>query len=570
MANGWAYRTFVRFCPHCLHDDAAFHPGTDDAARRFRWAWLLRPVVICPEHGVVLAELPAPDAVRAFDLPKLLVDHDFMLPEVPTSGEEKPGALQSYVMDRLVGRKNAAAWLDGQDVASGVKACEMLGALIDGGPEAQISGHTEVDWARVGDIGFQTCAQGPDAILGVLAEQRISSGRRSGRAGPQAAYGFLFNWLNYTRRSDGFGPLRQIVHDAIVENFAMDAGEVILGREVTQRRTHSVNSLVNATGINRFRLYRLMRKAGMIPETADKAAFNQWVFPAEKGERLIARIQNSVPLNQVQRILGCSKTQAEQVARQGLIKSVVPISEGQVGLTQGHFNRNDLASFMDDVMRAAVVWDAEEEGYVNLTAAARPRSSTVEILQWHMDDKLIGTRLLNGIQRLDHLRFELVAVRALVTARRGPDLNRLTSVAVILGIKIEAVKALIALPQGAPSLVQAPAELCSGLDGAAYVATAEIERFQAKYATIAMIARTVGLHARSVQRLLEGQNIQPVFDPVRLGARIYRRADIARFVAERGATDAGEKPGGKGAVSGQKSAVYAQNGAFGEFYDVIL
>jgi len=250
--------------------------------------------------------------------------------------------------------------------------------------------------------------------------------------------------------------------------------------------------------------------------------------------------------------------------------SVVPISEGQVGLTQGHFNLDDLAAFMADVMRDVVVWDTEEEGYVNLTAAARPRSSTAEILQWHMDGKLIETRLLNGVQRLDHLRFALVAARALVTARRCRDLHRLTSVAVILGIKIEAVKALIALPQGAPSLVQAPAELCSGLDGAAYVATAEIERFQAKYATIAMIARTVGLHARSVQRLLEAQSIQPVFDPVRLGARIYRQADIARFVAERGATDAGKKSREIGAVSGQKSAVYAENGAFGEFYDVVL
>lgn len=85
-----------------------------------------------------------------------------------------------------------------------------------------------------------------------------------------------------------------------------------------------------------------------------------------------------------------------------------------------------------------------------------------------------------------------------------------------------------------------------------------------------MIARTVGLHARSVQRLLEGQNIQPVFDPVRLGARIYRRADIARFVAERGATNAGEKSCEIGAVSGQKSAVHAENGAFGEIYHVNL
>ena len=190
------------------------------------------------------------------------------------------------------------------------------------------------------------------------------------------------------------------MRDAILDKFDIGPGGVVLGEEVDRRRVHSVNSLVNATGINRFRLYRLMRKAGMIPETADKAAFNQWVFPAEEGEKLIARIENSVPLNQMQHVLGCSKTYAEQLAHHGLVSSVVPISQGSVGLTQGHFNRDNLASFMSEVLCHVDVHDAEEKGFVDLTTAERPRSSTAEILRWLLDGKLSGTRLYRPSENL--------------------------------------------------------------------------------------------------------------------------------------------------------------------------
>lgn len=563
-------RTIVRFCPYCLRDDGEQHPGDSSGAWRLRWSWLLRPVVICPRHRVPLAELPAADQIRAFDLPKLIDDHNFRLPEEPDADDHDIGPLQKYVEARLWGTKDAAAWLDDQGVAPGAKACEMLGALIDGGPNAPIGDYTQLDWARVGDIGFRICEQGPEAILDVLGQIRIESGRRSGRAGPQAAYGFMFNWLNYTRRAEDFGPIRELARDAILDNFAIAQGETILGEEVTQRRMHSVNSLVSATGINRFRLTRLMRKAGMIPETADIAAFNQWVFPAERGEQLIARIQNSIPLNRVMHVLGCSKTHAEQLAHQGLITSVVPIAEGAVGLTMGYFNHDDLAAFMDEVLRDAVVCDTEDDAYVDLTKAARPRSSTAEILRWHLEGKLPGTRLIGGVRRLDHLRFHLATARALVAARRGPDLHRLTSVALMLGIKVAAVKKLVASEAGGPWLMLAPVDDCVGLDGAAYVAMAEIERFQAEYATVAAISRATGIHYRAVQRILWERGIAPAFAPDWLGSSIYRRAEVAGFMAEFEADDNSAKSCENDAVSGIKSAIFAENGRFGEFDDAVL
>lgn len=403
-----------------------------------------------------------------------------------------------------------------------------------------------------------------------FAQLRISAGRRSGRTGPQGAYGFLFNWLKYTQRSADFGPLRAIVRDAIVENFAIGPGEVILGETVTQRRVHSVNSLVNATGINRFSLYRVMRKAGMIPETADTVAFNQWVFPADEGERLITRIQNSIPLNQVKHELGCSKTHAEQLAQYGLITSVVPTIGGKVGLTQGYFNHDDLSAFTTNVLRNTVFISGEEKGYVNLTAAARRFSSTAEILRWQLDGKLTGTLLLNGVPRLDHLRFDYAVAKALITARRCPELHRLASVALMLGISLKAVKKLVAFDDGGPWLNPTAAEIVAGLAGGAYVSLTEINRFETEYATLGMIARSVGVHARAVKRLLAQRSIQPRFDPAWLGSVIYRKSDVAGFMAQIGSTEKPEELREFHAVFRQNSADFAESDLFGESDDDVL
>lgn len=565
-------RTFVRYCPLCLRLDAETHPGIGDGALRLRWAWLLRPVVACPVHLVSLQEISSPDPVNAFDLPRLFAQQGILLDQMLQPKELIPGVLQNYVIDRISGGKAGPDWLDGQDIWHAVKSSEMLGALIEDGPDAKISEYSEEDWAEVGNIGFELCATGSDAILDAFGKLRVSAGRSSGRAGPQAAFGFLFNWMNYSKSAKAFGQMRDILREAIVQNFATGPGEVVLGQEVTHRKVHSVNSLANETGINRFRLYRLMRKIGLIPETADDAAFNQWVFPAEEGERLIARLQNSVPLNKVQHVLGCSKTHAEQLSLHGMITSIVPISEGQVGLTQGYFNRDDLAGFMEAVFDVAQPCKAETEGLANLTTAVKGRSSTVEILRWHLDGQLIGTRLLDGVQRLDHLRFNLERVRDLVRRHHGTELHRLSVVALMLGISLDAVKKLVAAKNGGPWLKLASKKDTALLSGGAYVAKSEIERFQANYTSLASVSRQTSIHYRAVQRHLEQRGIQPVFDPTRLGARIYRPADVSEFIAENQTfltCEAGPEHCAEFlAISSPKKRKCPNNGNFGESDDV--
>lgn len=138
-------RTFVRFCPHCLHDDLETHSGLRDAALRSRWTWLLRPVVACPIHAVSLQELPAPDPVKAFDLGHLFAQNSIRLGGVQFPSDAKPGALQHYIVTRMSNRAAGPKWLDDQEIWPCVKVCQMLGALIEGGPEAMVRGHTEED-----------------------------------------------------------------------------------------------------------------------------------------------------------------------------------------------------------------------------------------------------------------------------------------------------------------------------------------------------------------------------------------------------------------------------------------
>ena len=519
-------RITAKFCPRCLTADEDAAPYLGKGAWRFRWSWLLKPVVGCPVHNTALVSLPAKDPVNAFDLRKLFAQHDVDLASTEVFEHVLPGSLQRYVVSRIADRATASPWLDSQGVAEGVRACEMVGSLICDGPTAEIKSYTDMDWARVGNVGFNVCCHGPEAILEALSKVRLSGGHRSGRAGPQATFGQLFNWLKKSDRVGKEGPIRDVVRDAIVENFPIGSGEMVLGQAVGQRKVHSVNSLTNATGLNRFRLYRVMRKTGMIPEDIYGAALNQLVFSATQAETMIARIQNSIPQNQVQSVLGCSKTHVEQLVKGGLISSVVSMAEGGVGLTRGDFNLDDLSSFLETVCQGLEVINDEPEAFVDLSLAARGRSSTAEIIGWQLSGQLRRTGLLDGRKRLDCLRFCLAEIREIVDDTRGHDLHCLTSVAGMLGISLPVVKLLVSKVNGGPWLRLAPVKAARKLKGTAYVSSAEIEMFKEHYTTHGLICRALGINHRTVQKALEAIGVEPVIDPEWLGTMVYLRADV--------------------------------------------
>jgi hypothetical protein len=339
-------------------------------------------------------------------------------------------------------------------------------------------------------------------------------------------FGRLYNSIKKSEREGGLGPIVDVVRDAIVENFAIGAGETVFGKVVIKRKVHSVNSLTRATKTHKFRLYRLARTMGMIPETADQAAFNQWVFPAEDAERLIGKIENSIPQNLVLKFLGCTITQVEHLVRNDFIRSITPISEGQVGQMRGNFNRDDLSGFLDRVFVDLPVVSTETEGYVSLSDASRMRTDTGQVMGWFLDGKLPKTYLLGGVQRLDHLRFCRADVLGEIEESQGHDFHRLDSVASMLGTSLSAIKILTSQIEGGPWLIPVKTAAFERLAGSAYVSATEIEKFKSKYLTSGLVGRMFGINSEVARRILTAHAINPVIDPKLLKAWVYKRSEV--------------------------------------------
>jgi len=516
-------RTQVQYCPECLRSDMMETGYHGAGLFRQRWIWQLRPVVTCPVHCVELIAIDAQYGVDAFNLEKLIEPSGMDSVSIPLPVSRAPGGLQDYVIRRMQGAPNLSSWLDGQKVTEGVRACEMIGSLLVDGPQAVIKDYSAGDWATVGDAGFEVCSKGAEAIKDALRTVRINSGRTSGRTGPQAVFGHLYNSIKKTEREGGLGPIVDVLRDAIVENFAIGAGETVLGKVISERKVHSVNSLASATKTHKFRLYRLARTMGMI---ADQRAFNQCVFPAEEAENLIAQIENSVPQKLVMGLLGCNITQVDHLVRNDFIRSITPISEGKVGQMRGNFNRDDLKEFLDRVCQELPVILSETEGYISLSRASRMRTDTGQVMGWVLDGKLPKTYLLHGVKRLDHLRFFHADVTSQIDEAQDHDYQRLFAVSLMLGASLNAIKRLTSRKNGAPLLVLVDPKKCKNLAGSAYVSAAEIERFKAKYLTSGLVGREFGVNSASARRTLKQAGIVPVVDPALFKTFVYLREDV--------------------------------------------
>ncbi len=418
-------RLAVNVCPECLVEDqsADWPEGPDQMTLRV--SWLFRQVMVCPVHRCSLTNVRMTDSVWGLDMARTIVRAGFNPARHPKSYElREVGALQRYVTSRILENERNFHWLDGQTVSQAAKACEMLGCLVADGATADIINYTDADWARVGDVGFEVASRGPDAILEALARIRVNSGRTSGRAGPQAVFGKLYTWLGSSALRAQAGPICDIVREAIISNFPVGPGDVVLGEVVKARVVHSANTLINKTGRNRLRFYKLLTKLGYIPDTRDAIATNQFVFPAEEVERVVERIENSVRLNQIRHILGCSRTNAETLAAAGVVVSVVPMTEGEgVGVTVGTYNRDDLKDLLDELCERAVVVNDLPATHVGFRRACK-RAPCVSLINWQRQGLLKNTVHVGTERRIDRLGFDVEELRQVIstssTGRNAP------------------------------------------------------------------------------------------------------------------------------------------------------
>lgn len=303
----------ARYCPACLDEDGL------KIERRQRLMWGFQLVSRCRKHGIKLAEVRQKSATNL----RTAIGSESL-----AKREDACGPTPAY-LDWLYGRVETAPcieypWLAGQTIEQVLAASEMIGSVLEYGQRVALSKLSPAQIEEATDIGFSIYCEGTKAIEEALDTIRQTSPATAVQAGPLAYYGSLYDWLD--RRSNAIdpGPIRDILRDHIVKHSAVEPCSIVLGKEITERRFHTIYSLSKEVGIDRPRLSRVLKKLELVSQDATEVEIGNKVFEAAAAVPLIEALKTAVPLSEVPGYLGASKRQVEILYGADIVKPLVP------------------------------------------------------------------------------------------------------------------------------------------------------------------------------------------------------------------------------------------------------
>jgi len=302
----------TRYCPACVDAD-----GLGPAWRQ-RLIWGVRHVHRCHRHGLRLAMSPDGQAET--------LHGNLPLPDL-SKRHAATGTMPDYlpwIDARLHGAPSENGWLDTQTLEQVLNASEILGAVLEHGHDVRVTRLTPEATEKATEIGFSIYREGPEAVSEALDTIRAASPATAVQAGPLAYYGRVFDWLDRRCNANDPGPIRDIVRDHIVRNFAIEPGVTLLGKEVTVRLAYTLKDLAATLKMDRRRLSRLLQKLGKVPEGATDLEAGSLIFDAAEIIPLIEAFQTAVPLADLPECLGASKRQAEALVRAGVLRALIP------------------------------------------------------------------------------------------------------------------------------------------------------------------------------------------------------------------------------------------------------
>lgn len=515
------------FCPCCLLEDDSAGP---DAAvqRRGRLIWMLRPVRTCPTHGVPLIFRPREGWND--------MTHELAI-RVPERGPELErlveglearqtvSRLQAYTVDRLE-RRAGPAWLDRQGIEQAIRATEMLGVVLEFGPAPNLKALAPQDWDRAGRAGYAYTSQGPDGVR--QAFQDIHSGHtyRNGNPGPKRIFGRLYEWLEFGTSSKDPGPIKDLLRAHIFDTMAVPAGKPVLGEALPLRRWHSVGSLARESGVHPKTLHNMLVAEGFVATTTNGSLDGYPTIPAKEGERVADAIKRAIPAKLLPEAIGCTRAQAEQLVRTGILRPLV----GEVSEKKGRFrcavDRKDVDDLLASLARRTTPVAQPPGGmYPIAKAAEKCRRTSADILRDILEDtgaQVFQVRTIHGIAGLHVNPSDFMDHDAPPPVGLG-----LSEAFQRLGVPHKVGQALVAdREEGALLRTTRIAAPSAGRKDMVRVLEEDLAAFRSVYATHGHLCQETGLHHRQVTTRLALIGVSLAHDPEDIGTRLYRRSDL--------------------------------------------
>ncbi|MHA3980094.1 TniQ family protein [Halovulum sp. GXIMD14794] len=307
----------MKGCPICLREDAADHHGEPLEAMVMRGHWLMREAATCVRHHhplVLLWEARHPG--KRLDVGARLSEllSDILGGALDATGRE-PTPYDLWLDARLEDGSDTT-WLAGQSLDAATTVCRAFGSdLLRLNQEEDLSPREEPCAARA--LGFEVVRHGEDAIHRAL--DRLLVAESNEKAKPSGAFGTLYGLLSVDKRDDEqFDAFRDILREFILDTWPVATGQFVLGREVQERRLHSVGSAAQEAGMTPELVEQILVHSGALPEDDDRPALRR-TFNAKLYAELLEVLPNLVGPRELRKAMGATRTQLDSLVEDGVL-----------------------------------------------------------------------------------------------------------------------------------------------------------------------------------------------------------------------------------------------------------
>jgi hypothetical protein len=508
-----------------LADDIAHSSHPPAAAAYGRSHWQLDAVRSCPEHELELIEIPPVADLRARDFAGLVEPYLANLDALPRRAISRSDtAFQQYLVARLDKSASPVGFLDELEFHAASRLCEMLGASLCFEENRKLETLSNRDWLTAGEAGFSFARGGREGVRAALREfqRRYTDYSKSGKDGPQAIFGRFFKWAAFNCEGAAYSPIRDILHEHIVETMPIESGTILLGKAVDRRKIHSVRSASQEIGAHPKQLRKILKAIGALSPLDDDKLNAFAFFDAEQYAETLEDIRDAMPLRGASEYIGAGRVHGKLLFERGFIQSLVKKSV-EHGIQEHLFSKRELDRFLARLFEQAASADQpNSEGFVSIpTAAKRANCSSTEIVHLVLNGE-IESRRLSGPATFLALRVNYEEVRSKV---RGEYAEEVTAreASVIIRTTDGAIKALIDGKIFPTRTMTNPKNRCP----VQVIPLSAIEGFRQTYCTSVEISRDVGIGPRRIERIAREHGIPPELPREKYRVSFYRRSDLA-------------------------------------------
>ncbi|WP_128254951.1 TniQ family protein [Falsirhodobacter deserti] len=307
----------VEGCPVCLREDGLANPSAPLAAMALRGQWQLREVTVCLRHRKSLVPLwDEGKPLERFDIQRHLgrlleriLDGTLDGPMVDVSD------FDLWLDARLDGHPDPS-WLAPIGTSAVARFCSAYGEGLtrtEPSPSDAIRRRHQACAA-----GFEIVRHGPEMIADRLKTLPFDGDgwgdtikKRFGR--------FLFALDTHMRADPEMDIFRDILREAVLDVWPVEAGELVFGVPVTERRLHSVASAAAGIGVDGVRLRPLLVEAGAL-EADDPRPDARATFDARRFAPLLDDITRRVDQAAMRRALGASPAELGALEKDGILR----------------------------------------------------------------------------------------------------------------------------------------------------------------------------------------------------------------------------------------------------------